>query len=124
MRESRLWALHLLSGAVLIVLLSAHMGLMHYEGILASLGWAGENVRGFASVAQRAKSTIWTVWYVLLLVFALYHGLYGTRRILQEVWHSARAARVIDTVVLLFGLVVLVYGVYTAVAAARMGGAF
>lgn len=121
LKESKLWTLHLLGGAALIVLLSAHMGLMHYERILASLGWIEPHVRGFTSVALRARSTVWSVWYVLLLAVALYHGLYGTRRVLQEVWSSRSAARVINVAVVALGAVVLAYGVWTAVAAARMG---
>lgn len=123
MRETRLWQLHLFSALALIVLLSVHMGVQHYEKILTGLGLVGENVRDFASVAGRAGSAWWNVLYVLLLGFALYHGLYGTRRILHEVWYSRRATRVIDTLVVVFGLAVFIYGLWGILQATRMGGA-
>lgn len=111
MRESRLWALHLFSGAALILLLGVHMGLMHYERLLHSLLGSGtEAVRSFAAVASRAAAVGWNVLYILLLGFALYHGLYGTRRILREIWPSPRAGRWIGSVLVAFGLVVFVYG--------------
>lgn len=124
MRESKLWALHLFSGASLLVLLGIHMGVQHYPKILSWLGWADENVREFASVAARGASAGWAVLYVLLLAFALYHGLYGLRRILHEVWYSPRATRTIDALVVALGLVVFVYGLVAALQATRMGGAF
>ncbi len=111
MKESRLWALHLISAAALLVLLGMHMTIMHYESILAFLGAAGGPVLGFASVVARDRSAIMRALYVLLLGFALYHGLYGVRGVLQEVWSSERAARVINAAVVVLGLAVFVYGV-------------
>lgn len=123
-RESKLWALHLFSGAALLVLLGIHMGVQHYPKILSWLGWAGENVREWGSVAARSSSPGWAVLYVLLLAFALYHGLYGLRRVLHEVWCSPRATRTVDVLVVAFGLVVFVYGLVAALQATRMGGVF
>lgn len=122
MRESRLWALHLFSGAALVVLLGVHMAVQHYPRVASWLGWAGENVRSYPSVAARGASSGWVLLYVLLLGFAVYHGMYGLRRILHEVWQSPGAMRAVDVAVVALGVVVLVYGVVTAIAA-RMGGA-
>lgn len=120
MRESRLWAFHLICGAGLLLLLSLHMGLMHYAGILALLGWTMEPVLSFSSVVERGRGAAGAAMYVLLLGFALYHGLYGLRGVLGEIWGSARAERFINAGVLVFGLGVLVYGVAVAVQAARL----
>ncbi|MDR7418519.1 MAG: hypothetical protein QN178_06380 [Armatimonadota bacterium] len=119
MRESRLWGLHLLSGAALIALLGLHMALMHYQAIIAWLGGGYQEVLAFASVAARDRSPAMRVVYVLLLGAALYHGLYGARGVLQEIWSTPRAARVISVALLAFGLVVLVYGVAVIVTAGR-----
>jgi len=119
-RESRLWAFHLICGAGLLVLLSLHMGLMHYASILALLGWAREPVLSFSAVADRGRGAAWAATYVLLLGFALYHGLYGLRGILGEIWGTPRAVRIINAGVVVFGLVVLVYGVAVALQAARL----
>ena len=124
MRESQLWALHLFAGAALVVLLGVHMGVQHYPTLLSWLGWADQQVREFGSVAARSSSAAWTVLYVLLLGFAVYHGLYGLRRILHEIWYSPRATRTVDVLVVAFGLVVFVYGLVVALQATRLGGAF
>ncbi len=119
MKESRLWALHLISGGALLVLLGVHMTIMHYESILKVFGTAGGPVLGFASVVARDRSAIMRALYVLLLGFALYHGLYGARGILQETWSSRRAARFIDAAVVIVGLAVFVYGVAVIALAGR-----
>lgn len=119
MRESRLWALHLISGAALLVLLGLHMAIMHYQAILSVFGAAHEPVLGFAAVLARDRSVIMRALYVLLLGFALYHGLYGARGILRETWSSRRAARFIDVAVVIVGLAVLVYGLAVIALAGR-----
>jgi succinate dehydrogenase hydrophobic anchor subunit len=121
-RESRLWVLHLFAGAALIALLGLHMTLMHYQAILGWLGGGQEDVLAFASVATRDRAVAMRVVYALLLGFALYHGLYGARGVLQEVWSSPRAARLINTVLVLIGMVVFVYGVTVIVTAGRHAG--
>jgi succinate dehydrogenase / fumarate reductase membrane anchor subunit len=118
-RESRLWALHLVSAVALLALLGMHMTIMHYESILKAFGAAGGPVLGFVSVLARDRSTIMRTLYALLLGFALYHGLYGTRGILREVWSSERAARVINAAVVILGLAVFVYGVAVIALAGR-----
>jgi succinate dehydrogenase / fumarate reductase membrane anchor subunit len=122
-RESRLWAAHLLAGAALVVLLGIHMAIMHYGAILGVFTGAHEPVLGFAAVVARDRSAFMRALYVLLLGAALYHGLYGARGILREVWHSARAGRVIDAVAVIVGLGVFVYGVVVIVLAGRHAAA-
>jgi succinate dehydrogenase hydrophobic anchor subunit len=121
-RESRFWALHLFAGAALIALLGLHMTLMHYQAILGWLGAGHEDALAFGSVVGRDRAVAMRVIYVLLLGFATYHGLYGARGVLQEIWSSPPAARVINTALLLVGLVVFVYGVTVTVTAGRLAG--
>jgi succinate dehydrogenase / fumarate reductase membrane anchor subunit len=119
-RESRFWALHLLSGAVLLGLLGIHMTIMHFDAILRVVGGAHEPVLTFASVVARDRHAVMRVLYVLLLGFALYHGLYGVRGILREVWDGSAAAWVINAGVLLVGALVFAYGVGIVVRAGRI----
>ncbi|HEY8498092.1 MAG TPA: hypothetical protein VIK90_02465 [Limnochordales bacterium] len=123
MRESKLWALHLFAGGALIVLLGVHMAVQHYPTLLGWLGWPQTDVRGFAAVAARGASSAWAVLYVLLLGFAVYHGMYGLRRVLHEVWYSPGAGRAIDLLVVVAGLVVFVYGLVVVFQAMPVGGA-
>ena len=119
MRESRLWALHLLAGAALLVLLGIHMAIMHYDVILRVFGAAHEPVLGFTAVLARDRDAVMRVLYVLLLGCALYHGLYGLRGVLREIWPSARAGRAINVAVLILGLTVFVYGAAVVAGAGR-----
>lgn len=123
MKESRLWALHLIAGAVLLALLGMHMVVMHYEALLRLSGVAGGPVLEYASVVSRDRSAMMRVLYVLLLGVALYHGIYGLRGILQEVWSSERAGRVINAVLVLCGLAVFTYGAAVIVWAGRHAAA-
>jgi succinate dehydrogenase hydrophobic anchor subunit len=122
MRESRLWSLHMLSAAALLALLSLHMGLMHYAAVMKFLGLAVDPVLGYAAVAARDRSVLVKVIYALLLGFALYHGLYGARGVLREIWPSPRAGRAIDVGAVLFGLLVFGYGLAVLVLAGRPAG--
>jgi succinate dehydrogenase / fumarate reductase membrane anchor subunit len=119
MRESRFWSLHLISAGALLVLLGAHMAIMHYETVLGWLGVAIGPPLAFASVVARDRDAIMRTLYVLLLGFALYHGLYGLRGILREIWSSPRAGRLIDGATIVFGLAVFSYGVAVIVWAGR-----
>lgn len=119
MRESRLWALHLLAGAALLVLLGIHMAIMHYDVILGFLGTAHEPVLAFTAVLARDRDAVMRVLYVLLLGCALYHGLYGLRGVLREIWPSERAGRAVAAAVVIVGLVVFVYGVAVVAEAGR-----
>lgn len=122
MRESRLWSLHMLSAVALLVLLFLHMGLMHYSAILERVGLAVAPVMGYAAVVARDRGVTMKVIYALLLGFALYHGLYGARGVLREVWPSPRAGRAVDVGAVLFGLLVFGYGLAVLVLAGRPAG--
>jgi len=113
------WLLSLLAGVALVALLGVHMVVQHFDAVLRALGWTqGPPVRSFAAVAARSRSVAWGVGYGLLLLFALYHGLYGLRGILLEVW--PRAARPLTALVIAGGAAVALFGVVTVVRA--LGG--
>ena len=81
MRESTLWLMHLAAGAVMLVVLGIHFSVMHLGGLL---GFAPGEVLTFASVSARSGMMFYVVVYLVLLVAALYHGLYGLRSIVFE----------------------------------------
>jgi succinate dehydrogenase / fumarate reductase membrane anchor subunit len=111
--------LHLLAGAALLVLLGIHMAIMHYDVVLRIFGAAHEPVLTFAAVLARDRDAVMRAVYVLLLVCALYHGLYGLRGVLREIWPSQRAGRAVTAAVIALGLVVFVYGVAVVAEAGR-----
>ena len=81
MRESRLWILHLVAGAVMLVVLGIHFGVMHTSELF---GINRVEVLTFPSVQARSGMAFFLVVYLILLAAALYHSLYGLRSLIFE----------------------------------------
>jgi len=113
-RESRWWLISLGAAALMVVLLTVHMGLMHLTGLLRAAGVDLGDVRSFAAVMARGRSAVQLVFYLLFLAAALYHGLYGLRSVLLEVT-PPRTQRLLSGMVLLAGLAAFAYGTYVTV---------
>ena len=120
MKESTSWYLFMFAGLIIFVLLGMHMVTMHLEGFLAFFGATSEDVLKFESVFERGKQTGFTIFYILLLGTALYHGLYGLRTILFELNLKKGLQKTITLVFTIGGLGLFVYGTYAAIAAKLM----
>lgn len=116
MRDSALWTWHLLAGAVVLVFLGLHMGIMHLDQLLHAFNPAGGHPVDWANVSERTKSAGFTAGYVVLLCAALYHGFYGLRNILLELNPGKALRTVITTVLLLAGIGLFVFGTWSAIA--------
>ncbi len=114
MRESRWWTLSLGAAALMVVLLTLHMGLMHLSGVMKVLGTDPGDVRSFVAVMERGRSAAQMVFYLLFLAAALYHGLYGLRGVLLEVT-GRRGQGLLSGLVLAAGLLAFAYGAYVTV---------
>lgn len=101
-REVYFWVLQLITAAVIAVLLGTHLFLLHIKG--EPLEWSG--------MIQRARSSSWLIFYVIFLAAVLYHGLYGLRAILLELWSSPESARKITAVLVALGVVAFAFGTY------------
>ena len=97
MRESTLWFLHLFCGAVLLVVLGMHFGIMHMGGLF---GVPKDEVLTFASVAGRSEMPFYLAVYLILLAAGLYHGLYGLRSIVLE--YTALGSSAVKAVNIIF----------------------
>jgi len=119
MRESKLWFLHIMSGAALIILLGLHTVIMHFDtvlgwlGLAQALGSANGGPLEFGNVLMRMQSASHTAVYLLLLFIGLYHGLYGLRSLIFEIPCSAKAKHAVSYLLVLIGLVVACWGSYT-----------
>ena len=116
MRETKYWALNLLAGLLILVLLSQHMAVMHLDGWLEQwladwippLSWAGMLARG--------SDLFQTVSYVLLLGLGLFHGFYGLNKILSEFVQGESPRRMIRWSCSLIGLSLFAVGTAVTVA--------
>ena len=115
MRESTLWFLHFLAGAVIIVALGIHFGIMHLDDLLFSLGIGDKDVLSYESVLYRSRMIFHLVVYLVLLAAALYHGLYGFRSLVLELPLGQTLEKVVGVVTLLGGLALFTYGAHAII---------
>jgi succinate dehydrogenase / fumarate reductase membrane anchor subunit len=116
MRESTLWFWHIIAGAVVLVLLALHMGIMHLNDMLAAIGLGQHDPVDVASVFARSQHAFFMITYILLLGAALFHGFYGLRNILFELTLSRGMEKVVNIASVMVGGVLFIYGTYVAIA--------
>jgi len=124
MKDRTLWTLSMASSGVVLVLLAVHMGIMHLDSTLGIAVPAGVSPTDWASVAERMRSTLFTVTYVILLGAALYHGLYGLRNILFELSPGPTLHRVESATLVVLGLALFLVGSWAALASFGTSGGF
>jgi succinate dehydrogenase hydrophobic anchor subunit len=117
-RESTWWVWFLVAGAVGFAFLGIHVVILHLPQIVS--GQSYSEALSFKSVVERGRSTFFTATYIVLLAALLYHGLYGLRAILIELFTSRAVGRTISWGLSLLGLATFAYGTYTTILAARL----
>lgn len=122
MRESKLWAWHIITAVIILVLLGLHMGIMHLGAILNAFGIGSESSTKSAEVFQRSQQLFFTITYILLLGAALFHGLYGLRSMLCELSLSKTLEKLIGGLCAVAGFALFIYGSYVAVAVFQLKG--
>ena len=117
MRESKLWFLHIITAIVILVLLSSHMGIMHLGYFLNLLGFGESALYPTAAenVFERSKQPLFMVFYIALLGFALFHGLYGLRSIICELSLPKGLQKAVGRLFCVAGILLFIYGSYVAV---------
>ncbi|MDD5095507.1 MAG: hypothetical protein PHV74_14195 [Dehalococcoidia bacterium] len=104
MKETRLKLLQYVTGVGLVVLAGIHVIYLHL---------IKDDATEWKSVADRAADMGWLVFYILLIVFGLYHGLHGLRTILME-WLSIseEKVKILDAVLVIAAIAFLGYTIY------------
>jgi succinate dehydrogenase hydrophobic anchor subunit len=120
MRESKLWFWHVLSAAIILVLLGVHMGTMHLGAITSTFGIGSSDPVKSADVFHRSRQFAYMVGYLALLGAALFHGLYGLRSMLFELSLSKIMEKAIGGICAVAGIVLFVYGSYVAIVLFQM----
>ncbi len=118
MRESTLWLLQLITGAIIFFLLMGHITLIHfyYSRILYLFGLGVVEPISFEEVVTRGRSALISSMYIIFLAAALYHGLYGLRNIVFEATQNRPFQKAFSFFLILVGAVTFIYGAYATIA--------
>jgi len=96
--------------------------MMHIHMLPDFMGFQAGNVLEYSSVMERAGSPVWTLYYMVFLAVALYHGLYGLRSVLLETFSGKNTIILINSLVLLVGSIAFAYGTYILIISYLIGG--
>ncbi|MDJ0653318.1 MAG: hypothetical protein QNJ40_04115 [Xanthomonadales bacterium] len=110
MRETKYWALNLLAGLLILVLLAQHMAVMQLDGWLEK--WLADWIPplSWPGLVERGTNLIQMVSYVLLLGLGLFHGFYGLNKILAEFIQGDQKRRIIRLGCTVMGILLFVVG--------------
>ena len=117
MRETKYWTWHMAAGVVILFLLGLHMLVMHTGGITHLFAPHGGEAISKENSLFRDGMLLFTITYILLLVVALYHGLYGLRTILFELTLKPAVEKAVSVALVVVGLGLFGLGTWAAVAA-------
>jgi succinate dehydrogenase hydrophobic anchor subunit len=102
------WIVQAITGLLLILLLGLHMIAHHFvvEG----------GLRTFNEVIDYVSNPIIFVLEVLFLIVVTPHAMLGLQSIIMDLGPSAKAERTIRWIVLIMTILIIVYGVWLAIA--------
>lgn len=110
MKESTLWLLQILTAMILLLVVPIHLIL--FTPLVGQGFWGGVE---FTNVITRARESLWTLLYMVFVPAALFHGMYGLRVIVLELFSlEGRGLRILSQSLLVIGLLAAIYGEYTA----------
>jgi succinate dehydrogenase hydrophobic anchor subunit len=115
MLKTRMHLLFLLAAVGLAVTLGIHMAIQHLNNVLAT---GDTDPTSWLSMIGRAASSGWVVIYILLLVFGLYHGLYGLRGIIIEMTKTEKAITAVNWIFIVGGILIFAWAAYVPIALA------
>lgn len=90
-----------LSGLALLILAVGHMAIQHVLNSTANLT--------LQFVAEQWNSWGWKAYDMLLLAFAMSHGVNGLRLVLEDYIHNRDTIKVINTVLAVFLVITIVW---------------
>jgi succinate dehydrogenase hydrophobic anchor subunit len=110
MKETKFWTFHIFAGILLLFVLGFHFLYTHIGQLFFN---ESDNISKELSQARDAK-TSFLVFFIILLGLGLYHGLYGLKNILFEIFSSKAVQRVIVIFILIIGVALFFFGSYSS----------
>lgn len=117
MKETRMWAWHMIAGIAILFLGGLHMIINHMDGLLRLFNPYSGYAIEWSNVVYRSRMVFFAVIYILLLIATLFHGFYGLRNILLETGWGQRNRKGIVMGIWAIGGILFIIGTYAAIAA-------
>jgi len=115
MRNTYLWLLQLITGALILVLLGIHLITQHPAGLVilnqkfeAILGIVADNGERTTNAIANVKQSFSVSLYIVLLVAVVYHGISGLRGIILEIAPRKKTEHIVTYSLIAFGIVTVV----------------
>jgi len=112
MLRTRMHLLFLFSAIGTAIFLTIHMVVQHLNNVLST---GDPDPTSWTSMIGRATQSGWVYIYILLLVFVLFHALYGLRGIILETVTTDRSVRIMNWVFILGGIIIFAWASYVPV---------
>lgn len=106
MKETKYWSLHIFAGIALLFLLGFHFLYSHIGNLLFNVE---DNISKEMS-EQRDSQVTFLIFFVFLLGFGLYHGLYGLKNILNELISCKATQNVLTFIITIIGIALFIFG--------------
>lgn len=102
------WLVQAITGLLLVVLLGLHMVAHHFvtEG----------GLRNYQDVLAYVSNPAIFVIEIIFLLVVTPHAMLGLRAILQDLGLSQQAAKTVDGLLTVAGIIIIIYGIWLAVA--------
>lgn len=120
MKDTRLWAWHMIAGCAILILGGLHMVINHMDGLLGLFNPHGDVSIQWENVVYRSQMIMFTIVYILLLIATLFHGFYGLRNILLETGWGQKNRKGIVLTLWMVGSILFIIGTYAAIVALNL----
>jgi succinate dehydrogenase / fumarate reductase membrane anchor subunit len=100
-----LWLVKILTGPLLLILLGIHLTVNHFLG-------TEHGLLSYADVVAYYQNPIIPMMEILFLAAVVTHSLSGLRGIILDLKPSRSILKILDVVLMLFGVSVVIYGVW------------
>jgi succinate dehydrogenase / fumarate reductase, membrane anchor subunit len=113
-RPTFAWTAQVVSGVLLLVLLTVHMVAQHF--VVAG------GLRTYADVIAWVRNPVVLVTDALLLICVTWHGIAGVHAVLLDLGLRGRAERIVALVLFDVGVITVLYGLWLLYMLAFRGG--
>ena len=108
-----LWLIKIITGPLLLILLGIHLVVNHFIGETGLLT--------YTDIVAYYQNPIIPIMEICFLIAVVTHSLTGLRGIVLDLKPSRSVLKVIDVILVIFGVAVVIYGTWLALVIASKG---